>query len=448
VALAQPATDTAFAFGVLPSEGAFSNVSHSATTGHQMLELSSATDIIELDADETEIGSQSVSGLLGASRDVFSSQVSYNLTPFHFNPRGYRSDYSSVYFNGFSFQDPETGYANYNTWGGLNDVMRNYVTVHSLSPSETSFGNLAGTTTYSTRASNYRKQTSVSLAASNRTYAGRMMATYSSGLMDNGWAFTVSASAREATSGYIDGTPYEAYAYFLAVEKQLNRNHALNLTVFGAPLKRGMSSAAIQDVYDLTDNYRYNPNWGYQNGEVRNAKIRHTHLPVAMLNYYWTINEKSKFEAGVAVQTGRNGTSALDWFEGNDPRPDYYRKLPRYNSTVKSGLRNNRYPNVEVQALMEQSWKSGNPKVTQIDWDALYQGNYAANYGVDRAANGWQAINIVKEYRNDQTTLSGYVNYRNHINSYISAYGGVEAKAYKGSFFQTVLDPLGADYSL
>jgi hypothetical protein len=415
----------------------------SATDALIELDLSSS-EALEMDADEAEIGG-GVSGLLGASRDVFASQISYNLSPFRFNQRGYRSDYTSVYFNGFSFRDPETGYANYNVWGGLNDVLRNYTTVQGIAPSELSFGNLAGTTTYNTRASGYRRQTSVSLAASNRTYAGRMIATYSSGLMNNGWAVTASASVRQASEGFIEGTPYEAYAYFLAVEKQLNRKHALNLTVFGAPLQRGMSSAAIQDVYDMTD-YRYNPNWGYLNGEVRSARIRNTHLPVAMLNYYWSMSDDSKLEAGVALQSGRNGTSALDWFEGNDPRPDYYRKLPRYNASNEEGLSTNRYPNSGVQALMREAWQSGSSRVTQIDWEALYQANYAANQGVDRAASGWQAMNIVKEYRNDQTTLSGYVNYRNHLSKHLSAYGGVEAKRYKGSFFQAVLDLLGADY--
>ncbi|MDR2938173.1 MAG: hypothetical protein LBU92_04455 [Prevotellaceae bacterium] len=431
VALAQPASDTAV------------NFSQSVTSELIELDLTSS-DIIELDADEAEIGGSGVSGLLGASRDVFASQVSYNLSPFRFNPRGYRSDYTSVYFNGFSFRDPETGYANYNTYGGLNDAMRNYTTVYSLAPSEMSFGNFAGTTTYSTRASGYRKQTSVSLAASNRTYAGRMMATYASGLMENGWAVTASASARLASEGFLDGTPYEAYAYFLAAEKQLNKKHALNLTIFGAPLKRGMSSAVIQDVYDLTD-YHYNPNWGFQGDEKRSARIRNTHMPVAMLNYYWDISQNSRFEAGFSVQTGRNGTSALDWFEGNDPRPDYYRKLPRYNSAPELGVSTNRYPSSTVQNLMTEAWQNNISKVTQIDWDALYQANYAANQGV---AGEKQAMNIVKEYRNDQTTFSGYVNYRNHINRYLSAFGGVEAKRYKGSFFQTVLDPLGADYYL
>jgi hypothetical protein len=449
VALAQPSSDTTRAFGSIDQPAAVGvgpRFPQSATDALIELDLSTS-EVVELDADEEEGGSQGVSGLLGASRDVFVSQVQYNLSSFRFNPRGYRSDYSSVYFNGFSFRDPETGYANYAVWGGLNDVLRNYTTRYGLAPSELSFGNFAGTTTYSTRASGYRKQASASIGASNRTYATRLMATYSTGLMNNGWAFTASASARLANEGFMDGTPYEAYSYFFAAEKKLNANHSVNFTIFGAPIRRGMSSAVVQDVYDMRD-YQYNPNWGYQDGEKRSAKIRNTHLPVAMLNYFWTINEKSKLEAGLAVQTGRNGTSALDWFEGNDPRPDYYRKLPRYNDADNPENTTASRPYGSIANLMENEWRSNNTKVTQIDWQALYEGNYAANYGINRADSGWQAMTILKEYRNDQTTLSGYVNYNHHLNRYISLYGGVEGKMYKGSFYQTVLDPLGADYYL
>ncbi len=40
------------------------------------------------------------------------------------------------------------------------------------------------------------------------------MATASTGLMDNGYAFTVSASKRWAEEGYVEGTFYDAWAYY------------------------------------------------------------------------------------------------------------------------------------------------------------------------------------------------------------------------------------------
>jgi hypothetical protein len=431
-ALAQLAADSASIAGSLPNEVNGTRFARSATNAMAAPDVS--RDVVELDIDEDDGGGQSVSGLLGASRDVFASQVQYSLSAFRFQQRGYGSGYSSIYFNGFSLQDPETGYASYSVWGGLNDALRSYVTRYGMEPSETSFGNFAGVTAYNTKASGYRRQSSVSIAISNRTYEYRMMATTASGLTKNGWAYALSASTRLGESGYVRGTPYEAFSYFLSVEKQFGKAHSLNLTVMGAPLQRGMSSAVTQEAYDLYGSYSYNPRWGYQNGKERTARIRKTHLPLAMLNYAWSISERAKLEAGVSLLMGRNGTSDLDWFEGNDPRPDYYRKFPSYQTDPA------------MKEWYAQQWSAHDPATTQISWDALVAGNYNANFG--NAFGDRQAMAIVKEYRNDQRTARGFASYANHLNRYVSIYGGLEAQAYKGMFFQVVKDALGADYYL
>ncbi len=437
-ALAQSTADTT-STPVIPSQegtiGIGTRFPQSATDA--LVELDLSTDVVELDVDEDDGGGQNVSSLLGASRDPYLSQVQFNLSAYRFQVRGYESDYSSVYFNGFSFQDPEFGYANYNVWGGMNDVMRNYTTVNGLAPSESSYGNIGGVTTYNTRASNYRKQSSISYAASNRTYTHRIMATTATGLLNNGWAFVASVSTRLGKSGYMDATPYEGYSFFAAVEKQFNKKHSLNLTFMDAMLDRGVSSAVVQEVYDYRD-YHYNPNWGYYDGEVRSSRIRSMNLPMTMLNYTWNINEQSKLEAGISVLFGRNGSSALDWYDGNDPRPDYYRKLPSYvGPTVDDDIRD----------MKRDAWSSNNTEVTQIDWEALYAGNYAVNANTPRS-EGWEAITILKEYRNDQQTFSGFTNYTNHFNEHFTLVAGVEGKRYKGMFFQVVKDALGADYIL
>jgi hypothetical protein len=432
-ALAQPHADTASTAVLQPEAGEGSAGAVRSAVGAPMA-LTLSGDVVELDVDEDEGGGQHISSMLGASRDVFASQVQYNLNVFRFRQRGYGSDYSSVYFNGFSLQDPETGYANYALWGGLNEVLRSYTAYHGLEPSEASFGNFAGVTAYCTKASGYRKQNSVSLALSDRTYEYRLMLTTSSGLTPSGWAYTLSASTRLGESGHIRGTPYNAVSYFLALEKQFAGAHSLNLTVMGASVQRGMSSAVIQEVYDIHGCYTYNPRWGYQNGEIRAARIRSTHLPLAMLNYTWSVSERATLEAGVSLLMGRNGTSDLDWFDGNDPRPDYYRKFPSYQTDPL------------MKKLYAQLWRSHDPATTQINWDALVERNYSANH--NNPFGDWQAVTIVKEYRNDQRTLRGFARYASHLSQRLSVYGGLEAQAYKGMFFQVVQDALGADYYL
>ena len=37
----------------------------------------------------------------------------------------------------------------------------------------------------------------------------------------------------------------------------------------------------------------YNSNWGYYNGKVRNARVKKTHEPIAILKYDFTPESKS-----------------------------------------------------------------------------------------------------------------------------------------------------------
>ena len=74
----------------------------------------------------------------------------------------------------------------------------------------------------------------------------------------------------------------------------------------------------------------YNSNWGYQNGHVRNARVRKTHEPIAILKWDFTPSDVFEGSATLLYRFGKNGYTALDWYDAQDPRPDYYRNLPSY----------------------------------------------------------------------------------------------------------------------
>ena len=106
----------------------------------------------------------------------------------------------------------------------------------------------------------------------------------------------------------------------------------------GAPTERGAQQAATQEAYDLVGNNYYNPNWGWQDGKKRNARVRNNHEPVVMLNYTFDISDRSKLDLATSLRFGMNGYSALTWQNGPDPRPDYYRYLPSYFALDKNML--------------------------------------------------------------------------------------------------------------
>jgi len=379
--------------------------------------------------NEDNNSSQNVSGLLHSSGDVFTSTAGYTLSSAYFRMRGYDSEENATYMNGVLMNDAENGRPNWSEWSGLNDATRNKDAVNGLNPASFSFGGIGGATNIISRASLQRKQVKVSYALSNRTYANRLMFTYSTGLMQNNWAFSFSASRRWGNEGYIDGTFNDSWAYFFSAEKKINNNHSINFTFLGSPTRRGQRAAATQEVYDLMGDNYYNPNWGYQNGEKRNSRVKDFHEPMAILSHYWKINSKTNLNTNLGYSFGYNGSTALNWYNAADPRPDYYRNLPSYMTTDYS------------KQLATQAWQT-NPAVSQVDWDKMYQINYLSNM------SGMSARYIVENRRNDQQqfSLTSILDHRLNENTKLS--GGVELRKYTGHHFKEIDDLLGANYWL
>lgn len=203
------------------------------TLNQQVLE----DNVFELDEsaidDEGSAASQSASYLSGAADDVYLQAASYSYSPMRFNVRGYEQRESSTYINGLNFNDLERGRFNYSSLGGLNNAMRNKDAVNGLEMPGYAYGSLGGTTNINTRATNYAAGTNVNAAYTNRAYKLRGQAIYSTGIMDNGWAFTGSVVYRWADEGRTEGTFYNSFGYFLAAEKVLG-DHRFALTTFGA----------------------------------------------------------------------------------------------------------------------------------------------------------------------------------------------------------------------
>ncbi|MBK7094268.1 MAG: hypothetical protein IPH57_04085 [Saprospiraceae bacterium] len=173
---------------------------------------------------QTDDEGQRISSLLTASNDLFERTATFNFNVARFKIRGLGSEYGTMYLNGMPVEDLEDGYISWSTWGGLNDVMRVNNNSSSLEPPFFDFGALTGSNYIDLLASSQWKQTRVSFAESNRTYRHRAMVTHSSGMMENGWAYSLSASRRWAEEGYIEGTFYDSYSAFISVDKKLMIN--------------------------------------------------------------------------------------------------------------------------------------------------------------------------------------------------------------------------------
>ena len=407
--------------------------------------------LMDSDFEESSTSVNDASTLLNSSRDVFNSIAAYNFGSLRYRVRGNDSKYNEVMINGISMNDPETGRPVFSNWGGLNDAFRNSVLVEGLGKTDAGFGGLGGLTAYSTRASQYRKQISLSYAFSNRSYNHRAMASIGTGEMGNGWYLMAHASGRYAGKGYTEGTFYQAYSYFLSLEKKINEKHSLNLTVFGAPSQRGGSAPVVQEAYDLVGSNYYNPNWGYQtidaNGKqvIRNSRVSTYHQPFANLSWYWTPSKQTSFHTSVFFFSGRAGQTALEWGEAKDPRPDYYKNLPSYYMT-------NAHSTAEYEDQLN-AWLNRDSKVCQIDWDALYNANRNHLFTVQNAngtegntVTGAASKYILAERRYDKRQMGAATYFKHEFQPNLIMTGGLAVSASRTHYFECVDDLLGGDY--
>ena len=428
--------------------------------------------LLDSDFDESSTSVNDASTLLNSSRDVFNSIAAYNLGSLRYRVRGNDSKYSDVMINGILMNDPETGRPVFSNWGGLNDAFRNSVLVEGLGKTGAGFGGLGGLTAYSTRASEYRKQVSVGYSLSNRSYNHRLTASIGTGEMGKGWYLMAAASGRysggyapndvagssnfmkglySTVNGYNEGTFYQAYSYFLSVEKKINDKHSLDLTVFGAPSQRGGSAPVVQEAYDLVGTNYYNPNWGYQtideNGTkvIRNSRVSTYHQPFANLTWNWTPSRKTNFLTSVYYFAGRAGQTSLEWGEAPDPRPDYYKNLPSYYMT-------NAHSTAEYENQLN-AWLDRDPSVTQIDWDALYNANRNHLFTVENANNGNDGTitgnfskYILAERRYDKKQMGGATYFKHEFMPNLIMTGGFSLNASRTHYYECVDDLLGGKY--
>lgn len=370
---------------------------------------------------------QSISTTL-SNRDVYISQASYSFSPMRFRMRGYDSNYETTYINGVHFNSLERGGFNYSALGGLNDAMRNRENIYGLQASSFSYGNLGGVSNINTRASAYAAGIRSSVAFTNRSYRYRAQATYATGLMPNGWAFTASGVIRWANEGIVEGTFYNSGGLFLSAEKVFNPQHSVSVVAFGAPTRRAQGSGTTQEVYDLAGSIYYNTYWGYQDGEKRNSRIVKSFDPTIILSHEFKIDDQKRLRTGLAYHYSFYSNSALGFYNAPDPRPDYYRDLPSFqkDSALREGAIND--------------WRQME-SVRQIDWAELYREN-EMNNKLDPNGN---AKYMVERRHNNLAELAFNSTFTNEVSKKFRLTAGVEAKRSKAIKFKTIDDLLGGN---
>ena len=394
--------------------------------------------VVALDDNDMDNGSNdNVSSMLTAGRDPFYASASYNFFPVRYKFRGYDANNSQTLMNGMPLENLENGASLFGLFGGLNDVVHNREVSLGSRSNSFAYGGMGVTTHFDTRASKQRKQTQFGYTYSDGSFTHRWSLTHSTGMNKKGWAFTFSGSRRWSDENYVPGTYTNSWSYFVGIDKKINEKQLLSLVAFNSNSETGRQIYETKEAYALAGSHYYNSGWGYQMGKKRNAYVSTSNTPVFILTHDFKISTKTNLLTTVGYTTGERGSTAIDYYNAADPRPDYYAYMPSewlYHGNNDTALYN--------QAATD--WRN-NESLRQINWIQLYQSNRDAR-DTTPGLKGHKSHYILA----DNITATKRFNFNTTFNTVVSkkffVSGGLSYQSEVNEHYKKAKDLLGGDY--
>lgn len=133
------------------------------------------------------------------------------------NMRGFQSPNVALMINGVPMNDMEWGGLYWSNWSGLSEVVRSVQTHRGLGASKVSAPSVGGSVNIVTRTVEQERGGSFTYGLGDNGM-NTISLTLSSGLSDKGWGFTA-MGGKSWGDGYVQGTEYEAYNYFIQVSQ-------------------------------------------------------------------------------------------------------------------------------------------------------------------------------------------------------------------------------------
>lgn len=392
--------------------------------------------------EDEEGNGQNVTALTGASDNIYYKFTRYGYSPLYSNYRGVGSRYQETYINSLPMNDLIRGGFSFSQLGGMTSrAFRNNTSTIGLGASAYGFGGISGSQNFNTITDTYAPGFNGSLSYTNSNYNYRAMATYSSGLTDNGFALTISAIGRYSKEGVVPGTFYNSGGLFVSLEKVFDKKNSLTMTLWGAPTQYANGKATVQEVYDLVGDNLYNPTWGWQSGKKRSDNIREKFDPTAMLTWLHK-GEKTTLTTSAAFRWTSFARTRLNYYKANDPKPDYYKNLPSYfiygQDTPEWGLYDY-YTNL---------WENNIGGIQQIDWDAMYLANHLNNIQNQSLPadqkKGSSYIQQMEHSKQFNFIVGSTLNHRFTDN--ITFQAGLNFNYTRSSDYMTIKDLLGGEF--
>lgn len=269
-----------------------------------------ALSVIDPVIIETKLGTQEFPEILKSTPGIYATKQGGGYGDSRVNLRGFEAPNIAVMINGVPMNDMEWGGIYWSNWGALSDVTRSMQVQRGLGASKVAAPSLGGSINVVTRSTDAIKGGSVSYGIANDGYS-KIGFAVSTGLTANNWAITMLGS-KTVSNGYIQGTEYEAFSYFLNISKKITDDQQLSFTAFSAPQwhnqRNNGDKLLITEWQKQPLKYRYNASYGFDmNGQRKQSSYNYYNKPQISLNHFWTIDEKSSLSSAVYLSLGNGG---------------------------------------------------------------------------------------------------------------------------------------------
>lgn len=243
--------------------------------------------------------------------------------------------------------------------------------------------------------------------------------------LSRGWSLSLAATGQLGDDGRIAGI----YTDEVGGSATLGRKwpNGLSLTIFaaGGISERGGRAAVVSETIELTRNKFYNPTWGWQDGKLRNSRLTRNRNLLTIFELSAPIgSQKLTFTA--AFRGARRGRTRLAWFGALSPLPDYYRSLPSH------------YPDWHALRVIEDAWRTADPRVTQIDWDNFYYVNTLSEDG--------QSTYMLEEQVDTARDVHLDLNFSRRLAGSLTLDYGISARRDFSQFYKLADDLLGGEW--
>ena len=353
---------------------------------------------------ERKLGTQEFPEVLKSTPGVYATKSGGGFGDGRINLRGFNSENVAVMINGVPVNDMENGRVYWSNWAGLSDVTSAMQVQRGLGAAKVAVPSIGGTINILSKTSDVNKGGNVVAATGNNGYQ-KYGFTLSTGLMENGLAATVSF-AKISGEGYIEGTQFEGTNYFVNFSKEINENHKISFTSFGAPQRHGQrqNMSTVATYRNAEAGNQFNPDWGYKDGQLTHIEDNFYHKSQTSLNHYWTINDNTSLSTAAYVSYGTGGGGGT----AGTNRDLFGVRLGGADQPV--------------------------------DLDNIVE--------INRANGALGSEAILRASRNDHEWYGLLSTFKTNLTDELTFIGGLDVRTYTGKHFREVTDLLGGDYYL